>query len=100
MRLMTPESSSSLIADKIIQSDDGVFHVTGVYSNTPKLELRGGQSEIHFGALMLQVINDPPTSLQGHYWTDRNSRGSMVLSQRVDKVYSRYEDAHAAFSSE
>lgn len=100
MRLMTPESSSSLIADKIIQSNDGVFHITGVYSNTPILELRGEQSEIHFGALMFQVINDPPTSLQGHYWTDRNSRGTMVLSQRADKVYFRYEDAHAAFSSE
>lgn len=100
MRLMTRESSSSLIADRIVRSNDGVCHVTGVYSNTPNLELRGEQSEIHFGALMLQVIDDPPTSLQGHYWTDRNSRGTMVFSRRFDKVYSCYEDARIANSIE
>lgn len=99
MRLMTPESSSLLVGDKIIHSADGIFEVTGVYSNTPRLELRGEQSEIHYGALMLQVIHEPPTSLQGHYWTDRNSRGTMTLSRRVADVYSRFEDAHAAFSN-
>ena len=75
MRLMTAESSSWLIAHEIVEEKDGVFLVTGVYTNTPKLELRGDRSEIHFGALQLQVLGNPPASLEGHYWTDRNSRG-------------------------
>ena len=72
MRLMTAESSSRLIAYKMVEENDGVFLVTGVYTNTPKLELRGDRSEIHYGALLLQVLGDPPISLEGHYWTDRN----------------------------
>ena len=93
MRLMTAESSSRLIAHKMVEENDGVFLVTGVYTNTPKLELRGDRSEIHYGALLLQVLGDPPISLEGHYWTDRNSRGSMRLSNKKKAIFSTYEEA-------
>ena len=93
MRLMTAESSSSLIAHKIVEENDGVFFVAGVYTNTPKLELRGNRSEIHYGALLLKVLGDPPISLEGHYWTDRNSRGSMRLSNKKTAIFSTYEEA-------
>ena len=73
MRMMTAESSSWLVAHKIVEENDGVFLVTGVYTNTPKLRHRGKRSEIHYGALLLKVLGDPPTSLEGEYWTDRNS---------------------------
>ena len=93
MRLMTAESSSRLIAHKIVAANDGVFLVVGVYTNTPKLELRGGRSEIHYGALLLQVLGEPPTSLEGHYWTDRNSRGAMRLSNKKAEIFSTYAEA-------
>ena len=93
MRLMTAESSSWLIAHKIVEENDGVFLVTGVYTNTPKLELRGKRSEIHYGALRLQMSGEPSTSLEGHYWTDRNTRGSMRLSDRKVTVFSTYQEA-------
>ena len=93
MRLITAESSSWLIAHKIVEENDGVFLVTGVYTNTPKLELRGDRSEIHYGALLLQVLGDPPATLEGHYWTDRNSRGVMRLSNKKSTLFSTYEEA-------
>ncbi len=93
MRLMTAESSSWLIAHKIVEENDGVFLVTGVYTNTPKLELRGDRSEIHYGALLLQVLGEPPTSLEGHYWTDRNTRGTMRLSNKKAEMFSAYDKA-------
>ena len=97
MRLMTAESSSSLIAHEVVGENDGVFVVTGVYTNTPKLELRGDRSEIHYGALFLRVQGNPPKSLEGHYWTDRNSRGSMRLSDRKTAIFSTYEEARKGY---
>ncbi|MGH9891676.1 MAG: hypothetical protein ACREA0_06780, partial [bacterium] len=82
MRLMTAESSSWLIAHGFVYSDDGVIHVTGVYQNEPQIALRGTRSEIHYGALRLEVKGTPPAVLDGNYWTDRNSRGSMKLTDR------------------
>ena len=97
MRLMTAESNSWFIAHKIVEENDGVFLVTGVYTNTPKLELRGDRSEIHYGALLLRVLGDPPISLEGHYWTDRNSHGSMRLSNKKTAIFSTYEEARDGY---
>ena len=93
MRLMTPESSSWLIAHKIVEENDGVFRVAGVYTNMPGIELRGDRSEIHYGAFLLEVLGEPPTSLEGHYWTDRNSRGAMRLSNKRADTFSTYYEA-------
>ncbi len=97
MRLMTAESSSWLIAHKIVEENDGVFFVTGVYTNEPKLELRGDRSEIHYGALRLAVQGKPPASLEGNYWTDRNTRGTMRLSDNRSEVFSTYDEARCQY---
>jgi hypothetical protein len=97
MCLLTPESSSWFIAHKITLSDDDVYQIAGVYLNNPKLPLRGDRSEIHYGAVLLDIQGFPPESLEGHYWTDRNSRGTMVLTHRKKKVFSTFEQAQAAF---
>ena len=97
MRLMTAESSSWLIAHKIVEENDGVFFVIGVYTNEPKLELRGDRSEIHYGALRLQVQGKPPASLEGNYWTDRKTRGMMRLSNRRTEIFSTYDEARCQY---
>ena len=94
---MTAESSSWLVAHKIVEENDGVFLVTGVYTNTPKLKFRGDRSEIHYGALLLQVLGDPPTTLEGHYWTDRDSSGAMRLSDKKNVLFSTYEEARDGY---
>lgn len=98
MRLMTAESSSLLIAHGFVYSDDGVVHVTGVYQNEPQIALRGTRSEIHYGALRLEVKGRPAGMLDGSYWTDRNSRGSMKLTERRrDDCCESYEEAVALY---
>lgn len=97
MKLMTPESESWLIADRIGPSHKGNgFQIAGVYTNEPRLELRGKRSEIHYGALLLEVHGPStarPTAMQGIYWTDRKTHGTMTFSRRVKHVFTRFEDA-------
>jgi hypothetical protein len=97
-RLYTRESSSYLVASKLIRQNDGVFQLFGVYQNNPKIELRGERSEIHFGALMLEANGDPISSLSGHYWTDRGTRGSITLSARTIELFPDYDSASKALS--
>jgi hypothetical protein len=97
LRLMTPESKSKLIAHSIELEEDGVYRLAGVYRNEPNIGLQGRHSNIHHGALSLEIYGSPPTNLEGHYWTDRNTRGEMKLSNRVATLYDTYAAAKAGF---
>jgi len=100
-RLFTKESSSYLIAHKIEKQNDGVFQLFATYQNTPDISIRGKRSEIHYGAFVLEVRGDPPTSMVGHYWTDRGTKGSMELTDRIDELLNSHQDGakHFNFSS-
>lgn len=105
MHLMTPESESWLIADRITlsPSDEG-YQVVGVYTNKPQIQHRKNKSDIHLGALVLYTHGVPhkPTTITGEYWADRSASGtsgSMNFSDRLSKVYTRFDDAHAAFGN-
>lgn len=103
MHLMTPESESWFIADAICPSPNGLgYQVVGVYSNRPHVHLRGDRSEIHRGALVLDTHGPAwrPDAVSGEYWTDRNTAGTMSLSDRCSDVFTRFEDANRAFSKE
>ncbi len=93
LRMFTKESSSFLTAHKLIPQNDGVFQLAGVYQNTPDVHLRGIRSEIHYGALLLEVRGDPAVELNGHYWTDRLTKGSLVLFDRRTTLLNGYEEA-------
>ena len=99
MRLMTPESKSELITHSIEQLEDAIYQVAGIYRNEPGIELQGKRSEIHYGSIILNVVGDPPIFLEGHYWTDRNTRGSMKLTDRTRDIFDTYELAAKALSS-
>ncbi|WP_433884874.1 hypothetical protein [Pseudomonas vranovensis] len=93
-RLMTEESRSVLVAHSIDQQeDDDLFKLVGVYRNEPKIELQGLRSEIHHGSFALEIHGSPAYELQGHYWTDRGTKGSIKLSSKVKKLYDTYEQA-------
>lgn len=73
--LITGESKSrSLTAsiDEIL----GEMQLTYCYLNTPKAEYRV-RSEIHYGTATLSLAN--PRSLEGQYYTDRNTNGDMLF---------------------
>ena len=94
LRLMTKESRSVLVAYSIEQlEDEELFKLVGVYRNEPRIELQGVRSEIHHGSFALEIHGSPVEELEGHYWTDRATKGGMKLVGRVDKLYSTYEQA-------
>jgi hypothetical protein len=100
LHLMTRESESWLLADGVKPSPKGGgYQISGVYLNQPKTSLRGSGSEIHYGAFVLDSHGPRqgnPSSLTGEYWTDRGTRGRMILSARAPTTYTRFEDAEAA----
>jgi len=97
LRLLTKESSSHLVCTEIICSVDGLYCVSGVYRNEPRYQDRG-HSEIHYGAVWLQVIDTPTQMLEGHYWTDRNTAGEMRLTDRQKKKFQDFKSAQAHYA--
>ncbi len=97
MRLMTAESTSNLVGTEIVCSPDGLYCISGVYRNDPRFEVRF-RSEIHYGGLWLQVAEDDNAkTITGHYWTDRKTAGSMVLTDRKTREFQSFAAAKAAF---
>jgi len=94
MRLMTKESKSSLVAHSIEQmEEDELYKLIGVYRNEPKIELQGDRSEIHHGTFSLEIHGAPAYELEGHYWTDRGTKGSMSLFDRHKKLFDSFQHA-------
>ena len=101
MHLMTPESESWFIAERITPSRSKVgYRVAGVYTNEPKTHLRGKRSEIHLGGLLLETHGpaNRPNTITGEYWTDRKTKGQMTFTERLPDVFTRFEDAKRAFA--
>jgi hypothetical protein len=89
MRLMTQESRSRLITHSINVDADGTYTLTAVYINEPKIEFRGEKSEIHYGALLLEIINEH--SIEGNYWTDRKTTGFMKFTRITYNTFESFE---------
>lgn len=103
IHLMTVESESWLISKDIRESrkSDG-YQVVGVYTNQPHSFLRGAHSEIHLGALILEthgISQARPSTLTGEYWTDRKTKGTVVLEKVTKVVWTRFEDAAKMFKA-
>ncbi len=93
-RLFTKESKSVLIAHSIeIQEADDLYKLVGVYRNEPNIELQGVRSEIHYGAFSLEIHGEPVTELEGHYWTDRGTKGRVQMSESARKYSNSYQSA-------
>lgn len=129
VRQMTAESKSHSVSSGITQELDEIFRLSVVYRNEPDINLQGKRSDIHYGAFWLEAVGHSqaslketaspdlhwfwwllvclqvpfrkqgPSRLEGHYWTDRNTRGSMELTGRVREYYESYQDAHKFFTS-
>jgi hypothetical protein len=96
MRLLTAESTSTLVGTELVCAPDGLYCISGVYRNEPWFQFRG-RSEIHYGGLWLQIAEDDFTkTMTGHYWTDRSTSGSMLLTDRVTKKAQSFAAAAAA----
>jgi hypothetical protein len=96
LRLLTAESQSELLGAEILRADDGTYRLMGVYHSEPRLTVRD-RSPIHYGGLVLQVVGTPASTLEGHYWTDRNTSGEITLSKRRRKQANDMTSAAALY---
>lgn len=94
--LITRESKSELLTGELIKNSDETWQFVGAYRNMPKLLIRD-RSPIHYGAIMLQVKGQPPTGLEGQYWTDRNTQGEIVFTEFSKKKFYDYKSASATY---
>lgn len=91
IRLMTEQSESSLVASSFDIHADQTTYIYGAYQSDPSILLRSKVSEIHYGSFRYKVVGQPPIELNGHYWTDRNTNGSIRLSGRSQKYFDSFK---------
>lgn len=91
IRLMTEQSESFLVASSFDIHVDGTTYIYGVYQSDPSILLRSKVSEIHYGSFKYKVVAKPPIALNGHYWTDRSTNGSIKLTGRNRGHFDSYE---------
>lgn len=97
-RMFTKESRSKSITHTIEREDDGLYKLAVVYRNEPDINLQGVRSEIHYGSFILNVSGDPANELHGHYWTDRTTKGSLRVTNRLKKkTISTYNEGESLF---
>lgn len=96
IRLVTPESRSETVSAGIEGCGDGTFEINCSYRNKPRSMFRY-RSEVHYGALLLTAENLTPNRLDGEYWTDRKTRGSLVLTDRLDNTCMSFDEADRMF---
>jgi hypothetical protein len=97
MRMMTKESASELLAGAIIKEGTTVT-ATGLYRNIPKLNHRD-RSPIHYGGILVHVQGidaEGGLRLEGQYWTDRKTDGTLLFHDRTDKVFDDFDRASKA----
>ncbi len=97
MRLLTESDHESfLVASSFDIKNDGTVYVYGVYQGEPSIADRKAVSAIHYGSFQYKVIGNPATELKGHYWTDRDTGGSIVLRDRQTQFFDSFGSAAAA----
>lgn len=86
VRMLSDKSASHTIGYDIRDTGGGVYEIMGVYVNEPRYEFRAS-SGIHYGTFKLQLVGGAGQQLIGHYWTDRNTSGTFVATnRRVRKI--------------
>lgn len=98
-RLYTEKARSASLAEAVTPDGSDLYRLAVSYQNIPNVEYRGVDSEIHYGAALFEHIDFGATKIEGHYWTDRNTSGSLVLFERSPKTVSNFADAVALFST-
>lgn len=91
VRLITNESKSQSVTASLRDTGHGVYELVYVYTNTPRVSVRD-RSEVHYGAVVLAAPVDRAAGLEGHYFTDRNTRGEM----RFGRHFKKPVETHAA----
>jgi len=91
-QLFTAESASQTLVAAIAQEGEA-FVLSSIYRNIPRILQRGSKSPMHFGAVRFELAGNPPYSMIGEYWTDRDTKGELVFEERTSTVAHNYSEA-------
>jgi hypothetical protein len=97
-RLYTERARSASIADNIDRDGSDLFRLVIAYQNNPQIEYRDRREEIHYGSALFTHIDYQSNRIEGHYWTDRNTKGSLVLLERRGAQVTSFEEARSLFT--
>ena len=95
MRLFTKESASVSVAHSIERKDGDLFEMVVTYRNTPGIELQATRSRIHHGSFIIEGNGFFPISLTGTYWTDRQTNGTIELTNRRPRDINSFAEGEA-----
>lgn len=94
VRLLSNESESVQMSGVVTKGDSGYAVISYNYRNTPDLKFReDNPSPIHHGGAVLKIINDPVTSLDGWYWTDRDTKGVFRFHEHSPETAQSFVEA-------
>lgn len=97
-KLLTDESkSSSSLAS--VSVPDGTAVLDYLYLNRPKASVED-RSRMHHGSTVLDIVGNPAKRLDGRYWTDRDSRGELLFTERSSRIAEDFTDAETLFTKE
>jgi hypothetical protein len=79
------EESCSYLEGFCIDKDAQVRQLCYSYTSKPKAALRD-RSTPHDGTVLLRIIGSPVRRLEGEYWTQRQTTGTVTLTYRTAEV--------------
>lgn len=71
-------TSGSFTEGFVIDADRQIKQLAYTYSSRPRTSL-SGRSSPHDGSAVFQIIESPKMKLKGRYWTERMTRGEILL---------------------
>ncbi len=93
--LITDESKSKSSSAALDRSD-GQWALAYMYLNKPNMAVEH-RSRMHHGSTLLELSGSPVARLTGRYWTDRDSKGELELTDRNAQIVDDYDSARRLF---
>ncbi|MDQ3387816.1 MAG: hypothetical protein M3475_09530, partial [Actinomycetota bacterium] len=91
IRQLTSESQSHSLTASLDKNAE-LWVASYTYINEPQLRYQK-RSPMHLGAGVLNIHGSPPTSIDGQYWTSRDSKGEVSFYCRSKNLHTKFEDA-------
>lgn len=95
--ILLTDESKSVSSLGLVSTGDGVSSLDYMYLNKPDARVEH-RSRMHHGSTSLEIIGRPATRLKGRYWTDRDTRGELDLTEHKRATVDDYDEARALFS--
>lgn len=93
VRLLSDESSSELLHGLVTRRGSGQPLIAYTYRNEPAVALQRTRSRIHLGAAHIKIIGDPATALDGDYWTNRDTVGTLTSDEHSPHLAQTFAEA-------